>query len=89
MGTTEIYQDLESMLENARAKTTTTEQLSTDTEVESFLNSTLSVDEDTTVLTVIFNTLREVVVKTSGKNAKASLVAPKGGANLGYYQLFG
>ncbi|KAG5419125.1 hypothetical protein I9W82_002892 [Candida metapsilosis] len=89
LGTTEIYQDLESMLENARAKTTTTEQLSTDTEVESFSNSTLSVDEDTTVLTVIFNTLREVVVKTSGKNAKASLVAPKGGANLGYYQSFG
>lgn len=90
LGSIELYQDLLSTSPSPAQATTAAAPLYADYPVEeSFLNSTLSVDVDTLVLAVMFNTLREVVVKNSGKNSKASLNGTKGGVNLGYCQLFG
>lgn len=91
LGSIELYQDLLSTFPSlAQATTAAAPPPYVDYPVEeSFLNSTLSVDVDTLVLAVMFNTLREVVAKNSGKNSRVSLNGTKGGVNLGYYQLFG
>ena len=53
---------------------------------QSFLNCTLSVDDDTLVLAVIFTTLKEIAIETAGKNSSATVRYPKG---VQYLQQYG
>lgn len=75
----ELYQDLlESMAAMPSPSDGTAEQ--------SFLNCTLSVDDDTLVLAVIFTTLKEIAIETAGKNSSATVRYPKG---VQYLQQYG
>ncbi|KAG5419238.1 hypothetical protein I9W82_003005 [Candida metapsilosis] len=78
-GKAEIYQDVQSQPPTMSTATPRSSR-STTTTADSFFNSTLSVDDDTLVLSTIFCTLREVNVKNA--NMTNSTPMMRGAASM-------
>ncbi|KAI5950594.1 hypothetical protein CANMA_005254 [Candida margitis] len=87
IGKSEIYQDLQSLSLSSPAAATRNNEQQQYTSKE-LLNSTLSVDQDTLVITVLLSTLREVNVKNANKSTGNPTgrtgVGVMGSANFGF-----